>query len=482
MSSRKTINIGRVKGSMVYSGTDFQVDNPLEGDLYLHSEEYNFYQYHKNEWVLAASLEEHSLETEGIKIATSENYNLESEEEIPTSKAIMKIINENANGDFNLKNGEGESSIVMMIPEGEGYYPNTASATRSFAIGHGAIASGKNSFSSGANTIASHYNAHAEGLETEANTYNAHAEGAWTVASGQSAHAEGNGYATGTTIDTIVQKTIASGLASHAEGQGTQASGTGAHSEGYLTIASQKAAHAEGGETKATRGYSHAGGYGSEANGARSFVHGNYVKAEQNDQFVVGTYNQNKANTIFEVGYGTGETNRRNAFEILNDGRVKAGAEPVESDDLATKIYIDKKIGNISAGGIKMAQIQGVYENGVYKFQERRLDVDYARNIRVKVYEKDTKEVFTDFIFAFSLDLQKQEYQYRTFPLAGENVWDSLSMMTLINYAYISTGEGFFLEEEEFTMDFDIRDQGDYILELYYYEGNDLSIPVYIDF
>lgn len=94
MSNRKTINIGRVKGSMVYSGTDFQVEKPLENDLYLHSEEYAFYQYKNGSWQKIADLEEHSLETEGIKIGTSEDFDIDSDTEIPTTKAVKKYVND----------------------------------------------------------------------------------------------------------------------------------------------------------------------------------------------------------------------------------------------------------------------------------------------------------------------------------------------------------------------------------------------------
>lgn len=93
MNNRKTINIGRVKGSMVYSGTDFQVEKPLEGDLYLHNIEYAFYQYVAGNWVKITDFEEHSIKAEGIKIATSDNYNTDSDEEILTSKAVNKIVN-----------------------------------------------------------------------------------------------------------------------------------------------------------------------------------------------------------------------------------------------------------------------------------------------------------------------------------------------------------------------------------------------------
>lgn len=104
--NRKTINIGRVKGSMVYSGTDFQVENPLENDLYLHNEEYAFYQYVAGNWVKVADLEEHSLEAEGIKIGTSEDYNINSDTEIPTTKTVNKINENKVNKTGDILNGK----------------------------------------------------------------------------------------------------------------------------------------------------------------------------------------------------------------------------------------------------------------------------------------------------------------------------------------------------------------------------------------
>ena len=106
MSSRKTITVGRVKGSMVYSGTDFQVENPLENDLYLHNEEYSFYQYKNGSWQKIADLEEHSLETDGISIGTSDNYNINSDNEIPTTKTVNKINENKVNKTGDILNGK----------------------------------------------------------------------------------------------------------------------------------------------------------------------------------------------------------------------------------------------------------------------------------------------------------------------------------------------------------------------------------------
>ena len=62
---------------------------------------------------------------------------------------------------------------------------------------------------------------------------------------------------------------------------------------------------------------------------------------------VVGVFNDDKANTQFEVGNGTSEADRKNAFEVLKDGRAKVQSAPVESDDVVRK----KELDAISVGG-----------------------------------------------------------------------------------------------------------------------------------
>jgi hypothetical protein len=68
------------------------------------------------------------------------------------------------------------------------------------------------------------------------------------------------------------------------------------------------------------------------------------------NQMTVGKNNANKNNTLFEVGNGMGNTARRNAFEVLRDGRAKVYGEPTEEmdvvrlKDLETKLSLIKGI------------------------------------------------------------------------------------------------------------------------------------------
>jgi len=135
----------------------------------------------------------------------------------------------------------------------------------------------------------------AEGRSTEATGNYSHSEGDDTTASGLGSHAEGS-------------STTASGSYSHAEGYYTTASGRHSHAEGYYTTASGYDSHSEGGSTTASGNYSHAGGYGTIAS--------------QYSQTAIGKYNDNKANTLFEIGKGTDDNARSNAFEVYKNGDI----------------------------------------------------------------------------------------------------------------------------------------------------------------
>ena len=136
-----------------------------------------------------------------------------------------------------------------------------------FARGEGAIASGQYSYSSGKNTEATGMYAHAEGMNTTASNSSAHAEGINTVASGTYSHAEGS-------------NTQAMGICSHAEGWYAKASGAYSHASGYNTVAA-------------------------------------YEK-----QTVHGAYNNNQSTNLYELGNGTSDTNRSNAFSVDKNGNA----------------------------------------------------------------------------------------------------------------------------------------------------------------
>lgn len=184
--------------------------------------------------------------------------------------------------------GSEESPVVLTVID-TGYVvagrkASTTLGIRATAEGENTTASGNRSHAEGYSTQATGIGAHAEGESTKATNSNTHAEGVASEASGQASHAEGT-------------STKASGHYSHAEGQGAKAQGNSSHAEGYYTTA--------------TGDYSHAGGY--------------YTTAGYANQTVIGKYNNNKSTTIFEVGNGTSNNDKSNAFEVYSNGSVCEG-------------------------------------------------------------------------------------------------------------------------------------------------------------
>ena len=81
-------------------------------------------------------------------------------------------------------------------------------------------------------------------------------------------------------------------------------------------------ANASGTNTIAVGSAAKSGGIDSIATGNYSFSHGEGCENYNNDQFVIGKFNSNKKDTIFEVGIGLNKNNRKNGFEVLNDGSI----------------------------------------------------------------------------------------------------------------------------------------------------------------
>lgn len=146
--------------------------------------------------------------------------------------------------------------------------------------------------------------AHAEGHHTLASGNSSHAEGKDTEASGNSSHAEG-------------ASTVASGYRSHAEGDSTTASGSTSHAEGTRTVASGNSSHAEGSNTDSSGNHSHTEGTHTITYNLSEHAEGHYNKSNK----ASGTYG-NAGNTQHSVGIGTSATDRKNAFEVMQNGDI----------------------------------------------------------------------------------------------------------------------------------------------------------------
>lgn len=157
--------------------------------------------------------------------------------------------------------------------------------------------------------------AHAEGINTKATQRASHAEGRDTYAAGQYSHAEG--------------RETEAFYASHAEGRGSKATGDVSHAEGLGTYAIGDHTHAEGQNTHAVGLNAHAEGLRGWANGQHSHAEGVDTVTSNTAEHAEGKFNKsNKAdgsfgsagNTLHSIGIGTSASDRKNAFEIMQNG------------------------------------------------------------------------------------------------------------------------------------------------------------------
>lgn len=187
------------------------------------------------------------------------------------------------------------------------------------------------------------YASHAEGRDTQAIGNYSHSENLSTQAKGYASHAEGN-------------TTIASGINSHAEGADNEASGNNAHSEGSNTLASGDTSHAEGISTIASGQYSHAEGNGTQATGYASHASGWGTIASATGQTAIGHYNNNNKLNLFEIGNGSDDQNRSNAFSVNADGWAELVMQGNTDKSVVIKEYVDNKLDTIKQEAINTSK------------------------------------------------------------------------------------------------------------------------------
>ena len=269
---------------------------------------------------------------------------------------------------------EGEESRAEAVGSHAEGYNSKALAPYSHTEGTNTESSGDSAHSEGQNTKAIGNNSHAEGDTTIANGESSHAEGRETTSKGLYSHAEGykskeqttaytpptsGGGGSGSGVPGEVEDdptthigqgahaegilTISAGYATHTEGARTAASGDYTHAEGYGTYAGGSCTHAEGYNTTAISNSSHAEGCQTITKHAYSHVEGLYTKSSREAQHVEGKYNADNPKALHIVGNGTSDsdTGRKNAFEVLEDGRAKVQSAPQDTDDVANKGYVD---------------------------------------------------------------------------------------------------------------------------------------------
>jgi hypothetical protein len=114
------------------------------------------------------------------------------------------------------------------------------------------------------------------------------------------------------------------------------ATGNYSFASGYKTSASGKYSASFNFSTQAQQDYSMAVGYCTDAIGLGSFSEGNHTRAQNDYMHAEGKFNIGTAtDTIHEIGIGTSDIDRKNAFEAFLDGKLVA---PELSIDLINDI------------------------------------------------------------------------------------------------------------------------------------------------
>lgn len=214
-----------------------------------------------------------------------------------------KIIDASQIDGFNLENGTGAGSLVQKTVSSSGTpYPNEAN-------GSGAVALGKKVKSNGNTTFVT-------GQENEAiaGTSASFTSGYLNVNRGSYNITSGENNANNNSWNLVIGK-------------------NNAVSDGRFGIVS-------GLDNRYT-------GRGGTDNTAVSML-GNNLSAESgylpsDGALLIGRYNEVENNTgrLFIVGNGTSPNDRKNAFEVLEDGRAKIQTTPQDTDDVANKGYVD---------------------------------------------------------------------------------------------------------------------------------------------
>ncbi len=190
------------------------------------------------------------------------------------------------------------------------------------AVGYRSIAEEDASFAAGDSAVSLYYAAISMGHRTVSRAYGSVAMGRETQALLSAATAMGYG-------------TIAGGVSSTSMGHSTTASGHYSTAMGYQTVSSNFSSTSMGEKTRASGGFSTAMGLLSISPGDASLATGEYTFARARGAFSTGTFNDSTdtpnpitpaaSDRIFQVGNGSSNTDRRNAFTILRNGNTGIG-------------------------------------------------------------------------------------------------------------------------------------------------------------
>lgn len=346
-------------------------------------------------------------------------------------------------------NGHGEGENVLVTENAEaGHAEGTntkANNLSAHAEGQQTEANGINSHSENTLTRANGDSSHAEGYGNEVNSYAGHIEGSGnkilnTLPSsgggdtpgpsptdpddptfninehlGYNSHVEGSlNISYGYNSHTEGTKNTTFGHYAHTEGSGNKNYGTNNHMEGSQNKMSDTAAvaitnsHIEGTNNNVTNPCSnlHIGGVSNTggADGAYVMGHNNDVsstakysatfgkglKTTDEDTIVLGTYNKVQQGTgrMLVIGNGTSDTARKNAVEIMRDGRVKISKAPEENDD-AVRLWELHSKQDVIYGAQADALNSTINKTKVNKYEGYEAKIDAASQKMVSITYDD---------------------------------------------------------------------------------------------
>lgn len=256
----------------------------------------------------------------------------------------------------------GSYSHAEGISTSEGSYSHAENASKaigtySHSEGLSTLAGGDYSHSEGAYTTTLGLGSHSEGAYIYSTGNYSHTQGAYNSSYGNIIHVEGVYNTAGSNninalpgghVEGLYNKieknghiegayNSSNGQLVHIEGTYNKVENDYGHAEGYHSYVQGKTAHAEGSWTYAIGDDSHVQGSYNSAKGMCSFVTGSYstsyglyassigegLLSYNEAEVSVGKWNiseEKNETRIFEVGIGTSEENRSNAFSVYTDG------------------------------------------------------------------------------------------------------------------------------------------------------------------
>jgi hypothetical protein len=196
----------------------------------------------------------------------------------------------------------------------------------------------------------------------------AFAAGNFNTASGDDAVALGSSNtASGSASFVLGSNSYATGTYSMAIGDQSEADGNNSFAGGSSALAPGSTSFAFGSNVSAANSNTVALGINATASGAGSFAFGTNINADAFSSMAIGRFNIGGGNLtswvfenpVFEIGIGTSNTNRYNAFTVLKNGRIGIGiAAPLNTLHLVGSLrFVD---GNQAAGRVLTSDGFGV--------------------------------------------------------------------------------------------------------------------------